>query len=85
MVIVDFLVKNKVGKRRFFQDIFMLMNTSMEAILNILFVTFQGVHILFPDWKLAWKDLHNYKDHTLNQGNENLVQKRICGRGFWKS
>ncbi len=49
MVIADFLVKNKLGRIRFFQDIFLLANTSIELVLWMFFLTSSSSNIQFAE------------------------------------
>lgn len=49
MVIVDFLVKNKLGRIRFFQEIFLLANTSIELVLGMFFLTPSSSDIQFAE------------------------------------
>ena len=43
MVIADCLVKDKLGRVRFFQKIFLLANIDLEVVLGMLFLTFSKV------------------------------------------
>ena len=45
MVIANFSIKNKLGRARFFQKSFLQANTSMEIILEILFLIFSNADI----------------------------------------
>ena len=45
MVIAAFQVKDKLGRARFFQEIFLLANISMNIILKMPFLTFSNADI----------------------------------------
>ena len=47
IVIVDFQVKDKVNRPRFFQDIFLIIDINFEVILKMLFLKISNVNILF--------------------------------------
>ena len=55
MVIAGFAVKDKLGKVRFFQEIFLLANISLEVVLVMPFLTLSSVDIRFADRELAWR------------------------------
>ena len=55
MVIVAFQVKNKLGKARFFQETFLLANTSMKVVLRMPFLTLSNVDIQFAEKELTWR------------------------------
>ena len=55
MVIAGFLVEDKLGKVRFFQETFLLANISLEVVLGIPFLTLSSVDIRFPERELAWR------------------------------
>ena len=55
IVIVDCLVKNKLKRVQFFQEIFLLANISLEMILEILFFTLSKADIWFAERKLVWR------------------------------
>lgn len=55
MVITSFQDQDKLGRARFFQEIFLVTNNSMKAVFWILFLTFSKVDVDFVDRKLSWK------------------------------
>lgn len=55
MVLASFQVKNELGKTRFFQEIILVVYTSMEVIWSILFLALSNVNMLFAKRKLTWK------------------------------
>ena len=55
MVIAGFQVEDKLGKARFFQQSFLLPETSMEVMLEMPFLIFSNVDIQFAEKKLIWR------------------------------
>ena len=55
MVIAAFQVKDKLSRARFFQEIFLLADTSIEVILGIPFFAFNNVNIQFAEKKPTWR------------------------------
>ena len=47
MVIADFQVINKLGRARFFQEIFLLPNTTIEVVLGMPFLSLSNADIQF--------------------------------------
>ena len=45
MVLVSFQVKDKLGRARFFQESFLLADTSVEVVLRMLFLTLSNADI----------------------------------------
>lgn len=45
MVLANFQINNKLRKSRFFQETFLVTNTSIEVILKILFLTLSNTDI----------------------------------------
>ena len=54
MVIAEFQVQNKLGRARFFQETFLVVNTSIEVVFKMLFLTFSNADVGFLDKKLTW-------------------------------
>ena len=48
-------MEDKLGKARFFQETFLLANTSIEIILGMPFLALSNADIQFPKKKLTWK------------------------------
>ena len=55
MVIIDFHVKNKVGKPRFFQKTFLVANTKFKMILGMPFLKLSNTDVLFDKKTPTWK------------------------------
>lgn len=53
IVLASFKVENKLGKSRFFQETFLLANTSMEVVLDMFFLTFNNTDIRFVEQELT--------------------------------
>ena len=53
MVIAAFQVKDKLGRVRFFQETFLLVNTSIEVVLRMPFVTLSNADIQFAEKELT--------------------------------
>ena len=47
MVIVDFQIEDKVGRPKFFQEIFLVADTKFEVILRMFFLKISNTNILF--------------------------------------
>lgn len=45
MVLANLQVEDKLGKAWFFHEIFLVVNTTLEMILKMLFLTFSNVNI----------------------------------------
>ena len=54
MVVADFQVENKLGRAWFFQESFLLAETSMEMVLRMPFLTLSNADIQFGEKKLTW-------------------------------
>ena len=55
MIIAGFQVEDKLGRARFFQESFLLAETSMEVVLGMLFLTLNNADIQFAEKELTWK------------------------------
>ena len=55
MIIASFQIENKLGRARFFQELFLLADTSMEVVLGIPFPTFNNADIQFAKKELIWR------------------------------
>ncbi len=52
IVIAGFQVQDKLDQSRFFQETFLLADTSMEVVLGMSFLTFSNVEVEFSERKL---------------------------------
>ena len=55
MVIAGFSVQNKLGKVRFFEETFLLADTSMAVVLGMPFLTFSNADMWFARKELEWR------------------------------
>ena len=55
MVIAGFQVEDKLGRTWFFQESFSLAETSIEVVLEILFLIFSNANIQFAEKELTWR------------------------------
>lgn len=53
MVITSFQVLDKLGGARFFQEIFVMADTTIEMVLEMLFLTISHVNIQFMEKELT--------------------------------
>ena len=54
MVTAGFLLQDKLGKVRFFQETFLVAETRMEVVLGMLFLTLSSANIRFAERELVW-------------------------------
>ena len=54
IVIASFLLQDKLRKVRFFKETFLLADTSMEVVLEMLFLTRSDADIRFAEKELVW-------------------------------
>lgn len=74
MVLTRFQVKNKLEKARFFQETFLLINTSAELEVEMLFLTFTNIKVLFLKQKLTQKS-YTLGKALLNTQKEQFIDK----------
>ena len=55
MVIAGFQVQDKFGKARFFQETFLVADTSVEVVLGMPFLALSKVEVDFAERELTWK------------------------------
>ena len=55
IVIADCLVKNKLGRVRFFKETFLLTNISLKMVLEMPFFIFSRTDIRFAKQKFVWR------------------------------
>lgn len=55
MVIAGFQVQDKLRRFCFFQETFLLADTSMEVVLGMPFFTFSNVEVGFVERELTWR------------------------------
>ena len=74
MVIAAFYVIEKLDKIWFFQETFLLANTSMEVVLGIFFLTFSNANIKFAEKELTWRS-YTAKEALLTTQRVKLIDK----------
>ncbi len=55
MVSASFSIQDSLGKVRFFEETFLLRDTSMEVVLGMLFLAFSNADFQFSAEKLTWR------------------------------
>lgn len=55
MVIAGFQIQENLGRVRFFQETFLLADTSMEVVLGMPFLTLSSADIRVAERELAWR------------------------------
>ena len=71
MVITDFHVKDKGGRPRFFQKIFLVANTKFKVILGMLFLKISNADMAFDEDILMWKS------YTTNKARPSTKQVQL--------
>lgn len=54
IVITSFQAQNKLGNSRFFQETFLVANTRMDVVLEMIFLTLRNANIQFVEGDLIW-------------------------------
>ena len=75
MIMASFLVENKLGRARFFQETFLLADIDMEVVLGMLFLIFSNADIQFVEKELTWRSYTNAKA-LLNTKRVELINKK---------
>ena len=55
MVLASFQVEDKLGWARFFQELFLLADSTLEVVLGMPFLTLSNANVLFSEQELTWK------------------------------
>ena len=55
IVIAGFQVKDKLGRIQFFKQLFLLAETSIEVVLEMLFLTLSNANIQLAKKELTWR------------------------------
>ena len=55
MIIAGFQIEDKLGRARFFQESFLLAETSMKVVLEMSFLTLSNADIQFVEKELIWR------------------------------
>ena len=75
MVLVDYLVKNKLGKVQFFPEIFLLANIGLEVVLGMSFLTLSKADIRFAERELVWRT-YMTAETLLTTGRVEIINKK---------
>ena len=54
-MIADFQIEEKIDRLKFFQKIFLMVNTKFEVILRMIFLKISNTDVLFGEKKFMWK------------------------------
>ena len=55
MVLANFQVEDKLGRAQFFQETFLVANTSVDVVLGMPFLTLSNADVVFKDRELTWR------------------------------
>ena len=55
IIVAVFLVMDKANQVRFFKEILLVANVSLEVVFRMLFLTLNSADIDFLDWELRWR------------------------------
>ena len=55
IIVVVFLVTDKTNQIKFFKEIFLVANVSLEVVLGMFFLTLSCTDVDFLDWELRWR------------------------------
>ena len=75
IIVVAFLVINKVNRIRFFEKTFLVANISPKVVFRIFFLTLSSADIDFLIWKLWWK-IYTIQKTFSNTRRVELVGKK---------
>ena len=75
IIIAAFQVKNKLSRARFFQEIFLLADTSMEVVIRMPFLTLINADIQFVEKELTWRS-YTTKDALPTTCRIELINKK---------
>lgn len=74
MTIIKFSIWDKFGKIQFFEEIFLLADTSIEVVLNMLFLILSNAEIQFDTRSFTWRT-YNIADALLITKQVKLINK----------
>ena len=55
MILASFQVEDKLGKARFFQEMFLLADLNIEVVLGVPFLILSNANIQFARKKFTWR------------------------------
>lgn len=77
IVIIGFLVQDKLGKVQFLKKTFLLIDTSMEVILGILFLTFFNIDIWFAKKSMNRGDIQLHRFYPTPKRLSSLIKRNL--------
>ena len=75
MIVTAFSVTNKANRVKFFEEIFLVANISLEVVLEMPFLTLGSVDVDFLVWKLCWR-IYTIKEAFPTPRHVELVDKK---------
>ena len=75
MVIAGFQIIDKLGRARFFQETFLLADTTIEVVLGMPFLTLSNADIQFAEKELTWRT-YTTKDALPTTQRVELIDKK---------
>ena len=76
------LVEDKLVKARFFQEMFLLTDISIEVVLEMPYLTFSNADIKFAEKKLTWKSYITAKALSTTKQVELIDKKEFTKVAF---
>ena len=55
MIVSTFSISNQDGKKRFFEESFLLANVKLEIVLGMAFLTMSNIDVDFQAQNLQWR------------------------------
>ncbi len=80
MVSASFSLQDSLGRVRFFEETFLLADTSMEVVLRMLFLTLSNADFQFSAEKLTWRTYTTAEALPITS-RVKLIDKREFARG----
>ncbi len=80
MVSASFLLQDSLGKVRFFEETFLLVDTSMEIVLGILFLALSNADFQFGAKKLTWRSYIAPEALLLLVGSNSSTKENLLKR-----
>ena len=75
MIVIAFLVTDKVNRVRIFEKTFLVANVSPEVVLKMPFLTLSGADVDFLVWELRWRT-YTTEEALLTTRRVELVGKK---------
>ena len=78
MILIDFQVKDKLGRAQFFQKTFLLANISAEIVIGMLFLILSNTNVQFIKKKLTWRSYTDAQALTITKQVELINKKEFA-------